>query len=210
VAAAGARGATTGTVVVAVRAPGTVRLPGLGRWTVAAEALAVPADGLIAALAVPVLPTGTDLDAASGATAVARDGDDLVLVLPAHGAVALRLADLPPPAVRRETMAWAGDADGRGALWRLAPGRTVDLRIPATMSPASDHRLVVIAEDLQPGEAVAELGGVAVPLIPAEGGLRVVMLPVAAERAGTIRIRTAAGSDGWRLAALGILATEDL
>jgi hypothetical protein len=206
VAAAGARGATTGSVVVAARSAGTVRLPGLGRWTVAAEALAVPADGLIAALPLAILPTGSDPDPAPGTTAIVRDGDDLLLVLPAHGAVALRLAELPPPAVRRETMTWAADADGRGALWRLAPGQGLELRLPA-IPEGPDRRLVVVAEDLQPGEAEAEIGGVAVPLIPAAGGLRVALLPITAGPVGMIRIRTAAGADGWRLAAIGVLAT---
>ncbi len=205
VAAAGARGATTGSVVIAARAAATVRLPGLGRWAVAAEALTAPADGLIAALALPILPEASPSAGAPGVTRIARDGDDLVLVLPAHGAVALRLAELPPAVARRETLAWAADAAGRGALWRLAAGEALDLRLPAIPS-GSDHRLVVIAEDLQAGEAVAEIGGVEVPLSAPIGGLRMAMLRIPARSPAVIRIRTATGSDGWRLAALGVLA----
>jgi hypothetical protein len=207
VAAAGARGATTGSVVVATRAAATVRLPGLGRWAVAAEALAVPADGLIGALPLAILPTGGDPDPATGATAVVRDGEDLVLTLPAHGAVALRLADLPPAAARHETMAWAADAAGRGALWRLAPGSGLELALPA-LPAAGDRRLVLVAEDLDPGEAVASIGGMTVPLAAPPGGLRVVHGRLPAGTAGTIRIRTAAGSDGWRLAAIGVLVSD--
>jgi hypothetical protein len=188
-AAAATRDGTQGTLVLASRTGDVISLPGL-RGHIAGMTVLVADDKDLLRLEQRDPPTGTDIQ----------------IVLKPFEAIAIALNDLPTATPQRETVRWAADAQGRGALWRLGGGGSLDLQVHG-MPPAGRANLLVIAEDADGDEASCIVAGAdaAIPLPRSDGALRIRRIPLTSHAADMqLSVKTAADADGWRLCALGI------
>lgn len=127
--------------------------------------------------------SGTELffdpaaDTTLRALAFEKHGDDVRLTLPALGAAALTLRELPAARDQHETVRYA-----RGALWRIAPGESLALEVPEATLGA--RRVRYVAEEIGEGEATLRLGPVTVTLPRTDDGplaLRSLDLPPGAD-----------------------------